>query len=223
MVRNEEPKWQTKLHMRQVLIRLGLWYSLNLVRKVPGILGWLRSGCRGSPPHPIKLMIVGSYLRQFSIAHFVETGTYLGETLGYVAQQGVRSTSIEIGTELYQAACKRFKRYENVRLVQGDSAQKLPEVLKEIERPTLFWLDGHYCVGISARAESQTPILAEVESILYHPIKKHVVLIDDARLFDGSNDYSYLDDLLRLIRQDGNYTAEVSADIVRLVPSRPES
>jgi len=47
------------------------------------------------------------------------------------------------------------------------------------------------------------------------------VLIDDARYFDGTNDYPHLDDLLHVIREDGSYSAEVSADIVRLVPRAP--
>lgn len=209
---------QAKRWIKQFLIGSGPWYRLNLLRRTPEILRWLRSGCNGAAPHPIKMMVVASYLKQFSIDDFVETGTYLGDTLGYIAKSGVQCTSIELSRELYEAACKRFNGYKNVRLVQGDSGQRLPELLKEINKPVLFWLDGHYSAGITASAETQTPISTELKAILGHPVKTHVILIDDARRFDGSNDYPHLHDLLRVVREGGSYSAEVSADIIRLIP-----
>jgi hypothetical protein len=209
---------QAKSRIKHFLIRSGLWYSLNMLRTTPEILHWLRSGCSGVAPHPVKMMVIGSYLKQYSLDNFVETGTYLGDTLDHIAKCGVRCTSIELSRELYEAARKRFNGYKNVRLVQGDSGKKLPELLKEINKPVLFWLDGHYSSGITASAENHTPISTELQAILSHPIKQHVILIDDARCFDGRNDYPHLDDLLRVIREGGTYSAEVSADIIRLVP-----
>lgn len=209
---------KVKDQIKKLLIKLGPWYPLNLLRTTPEILYWLRSGCCGVAPHPIKMMAVGAYLKQFTIDDFVETGTYLGDTLDYISRSGVRCTSIELSQELYEAARKRFYGHKNVILVQGDSGQRLPELLKEINKPVLFWLDGHYSSGITASAETHTPISAELQAILSHSVKEHVILIDDARCFDGRNDYPHLDDLLRVIREEGSYSAEVSADIIRLVP-----
>ena len=209
---------QIKNQIKQFLIRSGIWYPLNLLRWIPNILHWLRSGCSGVAPDPIKMMVVWSYLKKYSIGEFVETGTYLGDTLCYIAKKGVRCTSIELSRELYETAGKRFEAYKNVRLVQGDSGQRLPEVLKDINNPVLFWLDGHYSSGITASAGTHTPVSIELKAILGHPIKQHVILIDDARCFDGTNDYPHLDDMLRIIQEDGSYWAEVSTDIIRLVP-----
>ena len=169
-------------------------------------------------PHPIKLMIIRSYMKRFSIDHFIETGTNLGDTLGYFAKKGVHCASIELSQALYKGACAVFGQRRNVMLIFGDSSQELPALLKNINKPALFWLDGHYSCGITARAAVQTPISAELDAILAHAIKRHVILIDDARCFDGTNDYPHLDDMLRVIREDGRYAAEVSADIIRLVP-----
>jgi hypothetical protein len=209
---------RAKSQIKQGLISTGLWYPLNLLRNTPEILHWLKSGCCGVAPHPIKMMVVRSYLKKFSIKDFVETGTYLGDTLGYIAECGVRCTSIELSRELYEAARKRFNGYKNVKLVHGDSGQRLPELLKGINNPVLFWLDGHYSSGITASAETHTPVSAELQSILSHPIKRHVILVDDARCFDGKNDYPHLDDLLRVMREDGSYSAEITTDIIRLTP-----
>ena len=207
-----------KSEVRIFLIKLGLWYQLSLLRTIPEILFWLKLGCYSVAPHPIKMMVVGAYLKKFSIDDFVETGTYLGETLGYISRTGIRCTSIELSQELYEAARKRFHGHKNVMLVQGDSGQKLPMLLKKINKPVLFWLDGHYSCGITASGEIHTPISSELQAILTHSIKEHVILIDDARCFDGKNDYPHLDELLRIIREEGSYSAEVSADIIRLIP-----
>jgi hypothetical protein len=209
---------RTSIQIRQFLIGSGLWYPLNLLRSIPAIFRWLSSGCHGLAPHPVKLMVIGSYLKRYSIGAFVETGTNLGDTLGCLARKGILCTSIELSPELYQAARTVFKARNNVRLVQGDSSQKLPELLEDIKTPVLFWLDGHYSSGITASAKTHTPVSAELKAILNHPVKQHVILIDDARYFDGTNDYPHLDDLLRVIREDGCYRAEISTDIIRLVP-----
>lgn len=206
-----------KLIKRSLAI-LGLWHTLDLLRSTPEILRWLRYGCHGSVSHPIKRRVVEFYLKKYSISLFVETGTYAGETLDFIARTGVQCISIELSEDLYDAACRRFKSYGNVRLVQGDSGKKLPELLNEICTPVLFWLDGHYSAGITTSAETHTPISVELRAILDHPVKQHVILIDDAKCFDGTNDYPHLDNLLKVVREEGSYRAEVSTDIIRLVP-----
>ncbi len=91
-----------KMQIKNILVRGGLWYRLNLLRKTPEILRWLGSGCSGAAPYPIKLMVVRYYLTKYSIDNFVETGTYLGDTLGYIAETGVHCTSIELSEKLYE-------------------------------------------------------------------------------------------------------------------------
>lgn len=208
-----------KNQLKEFLIRFRLWYPLNFLRRTPDILYWLKSGCTDVAPHPVKMLVVRAYLNRFSIDRFFETGTYLGETLGYIAETGIQCISIELSQELYDAARKRFRDYKNVKIVQGDSGQKLPQLLNDINKPTLFWLDGHYSAGITARAKTHTPVSKELEAILRHPIKQHVVLIDDARYFDGSNDYPHLDELMRLLREEKSYNVEVSTDIIRITPN----
>lgn len=207
-----------KKQLKHILISTGLWYPLTLARKAPETLKWLRSGFSGVAPQPLKMKVVAYYLKAHSINVFIETGTYHGDTLNYIARSGVKCISIELSQEYYQAACKRFETYNNVSLVHGDSGQRLPELLKDITQPVCFWLDGHYSYGMTAGAETHTPISTELKAILSHPVKQHVILIDDARCFDGTNNYPLLEDLLKEIRKDGNYRAEVSTDIIRLVP-----
>lgn len=211
------------LTARQILIDTGLWYPLNLLRRTPDMLRWAAKGFEGVPPHAVKMLTLERYLRRFGLRHFIETGTYLGETLGFIARTGVECTSIELSPELYRAAAARFKGQANVRLLQGDSARKLPEVVAGLQAPALFWLDGHYSAGVTARGDKSSPVFDELEAIFNHPVRRHVILIDDASYFDGSADVPALEDILRFVRGQKDYRAGVSADIIRLTPASVDS
>lgn len=207
-----------KHQAKRLLLRLGLWGPVEKLRDLRCTRRWVKAGCSGPAPNSLKMQVVRSYLDKYSLDLFLETGTYLGDTLGYIAETGVKCSSIEISPELYASACERFKRQKNVRVFHGDSGTKLPELLRDIDRPCLFWLDGHYSAGVTSRADVDTPISKELEAIFDHPIKGHIILIDDARYFNGTNSYPHIDQLLAWVRREGTYIAEVSADIVRLVP-----
>ena len=210
-------------YLKEFLLKAGLWYRFDKIRQSAAVRRWLNSGGKGAAPHSVKMMIIQAYLKEFSLDQFIETGTYLGDTLGYIAQTGVNCTSIELSTELYGAARSRFRSFRNVTLINGDSGSKLPELLHSLDEPALFWLDGHYSAGVTARADADTPISKELDAILRHPIKKHVILVDDVRYFNGMNDYPHLDELLQILRRDGTYDVEVSMDIVRAIPRHASS
>ena len=207
-----------KTFAKAILLKIGLYYSLNFYWNIFNIFRWIQFGCKLNAPHPIKMMIIKSYLDEFNINTFVETGTFMGDTLGFIAETGCNCISIELSEEFYKNALKRFKSQSNVHLIYGDSGEQLARFISDLKSPAIFWLDGHYSAGNTAIGEEHTPISKEVKAVLAHPVKEHVILIDDARCFDGTNNYPYLDELLLFIRQDGNYEAEVSTDIIRLTP-----
>jgi len=78
---------------------------------------------------------------------------------------------VELSTELYERAKRKFSRYKHISIFKGDSSKVLPEILSQIEEPCLFWLDGHYSKGITATGEKETPILEELKHIFNHPIE----------------------------------------------------
>lgn len=201
------------------LSRSGLLPKVDFTRRLPEITSWLREGCTGVAPPPVKRMVLGAYLRRFGLHQFVETGTHLGDTVAYVAQdRQVYATSIELDDAYYQAASRRFAGYQNVTILHGDSGLILPQLVRQLSEPALFWLDGHYSGGVTGKGEIDTPISAELSAILDSGIKGHVILIDDVRCFDGTHDYPHLDRLLEMVRARGTHHAEVSTDIVRLTP-----
>ena len=115
-------------------------------------------------------------------------------------------------------ATHRFSLYANVKLLHGDSGSLLPACVATLCQPALFWLDGHYSGGLTAKGDVETPISAELHAILASPIKNHVILIDDARCFNGSADYPFIDELIKTVREQSDYHIEVSSDIIRLTP-----
>jgi hypothetical protein len=210
-----------KSAIRHVLNRCGIYHTLSHLRQLPAAVSWLSRGCQAPAPQAVKMRIVERYLREYNLRCLIETGTYLGDTVGYLSTTGIECLSIELCEHLHRQAMEFLAHRRNVTLIHGDSREMLPGLLAELDKPALFWLDGHYSGEGTAQGAEDSPIDAEIEAILKHPISSHVVLIDDARCFRGTKGYPHLDQLLRRIREEGRYDAEVSADIIRLVPRQP--
>jgi hypothetical protein len=41
----------------------------------------------------------------------------------------------------------------------------LPLIIKDLNEPAIFWLDGHYSSGITAKGDKICPIFEELDSI----------------------------------------------------------
>src|SRR5437868_2762726 len=73
--------------------------------------------------------------KKFGPRVFIETGTYLGDTLAAVKDAFDTCISIELDPALHARARTRFATDSRVQLRQGDSAQVLPEILRELREP----------------------------------------------------------------------------------------
>ena len=122
----------------------------------------------------------------FSIHTFVETGTYLGYTTSEAAQIFKKVCTIELSNEIHLLAKENLKSYKNVSLYQGNSGDVLNNLLPLIPSRTLFYLDGHYSGGATAKGFENTPVLDELEAIKNSGKSDSVILIDDIQLFQDS-------------------------------------
>ncbi|MDP3043285.1 MAG: hypothetical protein Q8N21_02695 [bacterium] len=165
----------------------------------------------------IKQRVVKKYARKFKYSTFVETGTYKGDMVDAMKNIFSKIYSIELSPVLFAKAQERFAGASNINLRCGDSGIILKEIIQEIKIPALFWLDAHYSKGDTARGEKDTPILQELEIILSHPVKNHVILIDDALCFNGTNDYPKISEIKSFIEKRApHYTVKVINDIFRI-------
>lgn len=168
--------------------------------------------------HTVKQNTIRKYRGQYGFKVLVETGTYLGDMVEAQRNHFERIYSIELGERLYNDAVKRFKDYDHVTILLGDSGVVLKDLIAEIRQPALFWLDGHYSAGVTAKGGKDTPILAELETILGASYE-HGILIDDARLFTAQRDYPSIDELSSfIVTKDGNRMVAVADDIIRVFP-----
>jgi hypothetical protein len=193
------------------------WDSLRAARKVRR---WHNAGRPVPPPSAVKRLVLRAYAQHFRSAVFVETGTHRGDTVAAVRPLVARVDTIEIEPAKVAAAKRRFAGDHAIRILEGDSGKLLPKVLADLTQPALFWLDGHFMGTGSGDPEHHTPISVELDAVLDHPVRNHVILIDDARLFDGTNDYPRLDDLRNAVaRKRPDLHWLVRHDSIRITPT----
>ena len=141
-------------------------------------------------PHLVKQRMIAEFASRFNLQTLVETGTNYAHML-YVNKDKFREIySIELDEHRAQSARRKFASRTNIHVLQGDSAIVLPQLLSSLQEPCLFWLDGH-------DFDIATPIKQELDAIYKHPIRGHVLLIDDARWFDGRTQYPTLQAITR--------------------------
>ena len=181
---------------------------------------WKRKGCPVPPPHQVKQMVIEEYQKRYGCSVLVETGTYLGDMVEAQENNFKRIISIELDQHLYERAKHNFRKKSHITIYQGDSSKILPQIMPTITENALFWLDGHYSEGFTAKGDKETPIYEELEVIFQDSTHDHILLIDDARLFTGQRDYPTIEELSDFIRgQNKDYIIEVKDDIIRAVPS----
>ncbi len=168
--------------------------------------------------------------RVTGVNSFIETGTYLGNTTHAMRTIFDRVISIELSDELYAAAVERFKNDPGTTLVKGDSAKMMGEVLAcaKSTRP-MIWLDAHWSGGNTAKADENTPILAEIKAIQKAGITDAVILIDDVSYFwnvrPGFNvhgsigGYPEIERLMNeLLRINPDFEIFVNGDVMCAIP-----
>jgi len=180
---------------------------------------WESNGCPIPPPHLAKQRIIEKYAKQHSCINLIETGTYLGDTV-YSQRNNFRNIiSIELSTRFYRAAKRRFRNYSHVKICFGNSGEVLQEIMSGINGRSLFWLDGHFSGGLTAKGETESPVFKELDAIFNNNDPLHVILIDDARLFIGKRDYPTFEELDAYIkRKNPYYEMDIESDIIILAP-----
>ena len=200
------------------------WVIWDSYMKAKNRLQWVDWWFKDRPlplPPCLKQRCVLAYRRRFSLEIMIETGTYQGEMVRATRSAFECIYSIEPSGELHRRARQRLGRFPHIRLLLGDSAIVLRDLLPRIERPCLFWLDAHYSGGVTARGSHETQVMAELECIVAHPVIEHVILIDDARCFDGQRDYPSLKAIERYVRERRpEWRFTVAHDIIRITPPR---
>lgn len=209
-----------KNHWRKLAALLPLTFEKKVYRDHFAALHkkWEREGAPVPPSHLMKQKTVRKYAEKGGHTVLVETGTYLGDMVYAMQDVFEHIYSIELAEIFFQKAAKRFKNFPHIKILRGDSGKVLQQLVPSLKAPALFWLDGHYSGGQTAKGEKESPIYEELKSIL-HSSYRHTILIDDARLFIGQNDYPRVDELKKFIlelRPQSNFFLENDAIVILL-------
>jgi|CXWL01.1.fsa_nt_gi hypothetical protein len=192
---------------------------LNKRRHISELIAWDGKPHSLPLPHLLKQDVLKGYAVEYNLSILVETGTYKGEMVEALSDNFKKIFSIELSETYAKKAQRYFRGQGKVKIIQGDSGEVIGELIKEIDRPTLFWLDGHYSADDTARGKKSTPVMEELSHILRAPDMYHVILIDDARAFGQSEDYPTLDALRSFILSLRKNVKVISEDdIIRILP-----
>ena len=152
------------------------------------------------------IQYLNSLALENKITTCIETGTYYGKTTIALAKAGFckEVITIELSKELTTLAKVKFsKEIENgnlekksIVLIHGNSGavfrnHEYFQNKNDKFKKALWFLDGHYSSGVTARGKKDSPIIEELKYILDpHRINRHksemdIIVIDDARQFNG--------------------------------------
>jgi len=180
---------------------------LQIVAKIKAIIQYLRifeysleSHYFVQPTGSEKWEAILRWSLAYGGSVFIETGTWHGRTTYALAPHFERCFTIELDPQLARSAQELFRKFQNVTVLQGNSADVLPTILSDIEVRATFWLDAHYCGSGTAKGRHNTPILDELKVIFEHQVKDHLILLDDARAFIGIGGYPTIRRLARFVR-----------------------
>jgi hypothetical protein len=213
---DDSPEWRLlhRLHVRVQRLR-----RLRPLEPAMNLEAWIQAGKPVPPPHAVKERILAAYASAFGASVLIETGTYAGDMVSALKDRFEKILSIELSEDLARRAQRRFRAFPHIRILQGDSGEVLPRLLAGISGRCLFWLDGHYSAGVTAKGDAASPAMRELQAILERPAEDRVILIDDARLFRRAHDFPELDrlrDMVERLRPDWDFS--VRNDVVRIHP-----
>ncbi|MEY2924119.1 MAG: hypothetical protein RLZZ337_667 [Bacteroidota bacterium] len=150
------------------------------------------------------------YLQKYGLGKvFVETGTYLGDTVQLALDAGFDLIhTIEVDQGMFNKCQERFKNNNKVKLWFGDSVDFIPKIVDGLTSPATFWLDAHASGPLAGGRYARCPLVLELEAIYVREklqaaetrseeqhekssIDSHTIMIDDRRLF-GSAEWGFV-------------------------------
>jgi hypothetical protein len=137
---------------------------------------------------------------------FFETGSHRGDGIYEALNAGFKKIiSVEIEQNFINICYNRFPNEcasGIIQIIKGDTQKIMGDIINQINEPITFWLDAHWD-GDGARGENLCPLYHELNFIKNHPIKDHLILIDDMRMLGGGiwGNGIYKENIIALIKE----------------------
>jgi FkbM family methyltransferase len=177
----------------------------------------------GAVNFSISRELILAIQKEFQYKHFIETGTYLGNTAIWASDYFEKIYTIEIDHEISQKAFYNARHKNNISFIVGDSSKELSAISSSLPGSNIYWLDGHWCQEVP-KISFECPLLNELNSIVARP--DDLILIDDARFFMGivpyphdANNWPRIDEVLLMIRSKyPDHRIVIDLDIIMCFP-----
>ena len=173
--------------------------------------------------------LVSKLQKAYNVQLFVETGTYQGNTALWAAEHFQTVITIEASPEIYAQVVATHSQVKNVKFLYGHSKEQLATLVPSMNEPCIFWLDGHWCGGVSYGEEDECPLLEEL-LIINRSAQDHFILIDDARLFlnpppppHRTEQWPNINAVLDLLAANRSRYTSVFEDVIVSVPESAKS
>lgn len=210
-----------KAHWRKLIELLPLSLQKGIYRKHFSSIHeqWLKDGKGFPPSHLSKQQHLRKWASANNLKVLIETGTYLGDMVFAMQDDFRKIISIELADVFYRKAVVRFNKQSHIEIMHGDSGKVLRDIIPAIKENALIWLDGHYSGGMTAKGEKECPVYEELHHVFASPFN-HTILIDDARLFIGKNDYPTIEELKQFVASEKPaYHFLLENDAIIITPS----
>lgn len=180
----------------------------------------------GNIQFSIPKEIVLDFKNAANIENFVETGTYQGGSCFWAAQYFSNVYTIEIDSKISKETSMKPDCPANIQFFVGNSKDVLPDLLKHVNGPSVFWLDGHWCNVTEEGKDMECPLMDELRALEKHG--DSVILIDDARAFLGplppphdNEQWPRIDEIVILLKtQFPNNLVTIVDDVIYCIPSK---
>ena len=134
---------------------------------------------------------------------FIETGTYLGETILALEPYFNKLLTIEYSDYYYNYTKNKYNG-NKIDFILGDSRIIFENILPSFTEKCIFFLDAHYSGGNTGRCEIDVPLIKEITLINNLFKNEAIIIIDDFRLFNTyvNEDWSNInkDDIINILK-----------------------
>jgi hypothetical protein len=137
-------------------------------------------------------------LLSFDYNVFIESGTFTGNTTLEMCKYFNQVHTIELSEKYYNNFLQILNELQIKNIIShyGDSSNVIPQILKTFDedKKCVFWLDGHWSSGDTAKGNKHCPLIEECCGIDdYYKSEEALILIDDYRLFGTNVNEDWID------------------------------